>query len=146
MTAPLRNVEMFEPFSRWVNDNRNLDSYQFCLTWTDIDGMMVSFRSDRVCLLLVEWKSNGSSAKRWQEKVHGFLDAILHRSHGLTIRLPREMPRRCCYHGRLFLQFQNTTPDDSDWMRCNGRPITREKLEQRLQLTNCLPALEEQAA
>lgn len=140
MTKPLQIQELFNPFKHWVNTCPELDSRIYAITVGDVDNVVFHDSGQECLIMLVETKSKGQEhIEDSQKNIYAVIDAVFRFLPPVAKQRPIAMKlwgrievRRIRYLGTHLLVLEQTTPDDSLWMKWDGQPINREQLIQVL--------------
>lgn len=134
------------PFSEWVRRHPVLPAA--VLVVSDVDGMLVfhKYHEDRIGgrdvqhLMLLEYKTNGAMCTDSQRDTLKMLSQALSRVTSKRKR-PRAAKSQRVFSsisrrdvtlktwGVHLLQFEATSPEDSEWMKWDGKKIGRWELE-----------------
>jgi len=97
--------ELESPLSSKFFDNENLDYiwFQYRQGW----------------LITIEEKQEGGRSTQAQTDTHNIIAQMLVLGSKSPVRTMRGV-RKVEYRGHYVVSFQNTTPDDSDWIEING--------------------------
>lgn len=124
MTSALRNPGRQTAFSDWLRAlPGTLSSARF--SNQNLDYVWHNYREN--WLILIEEKTHCADQDRAQRDTHNILDQLLRIASGSAVDTMRGR-RVADYRGYYLLQFENTHPDDSDWMAINGQRAERADL------------------
>jgi len=137
-------IERFSPFSDWLRSlPAPLDSSR--ISNQNLDFVWHNYRDN--WFITMEEKQYGAKCKPAQWDTHGivyqFLDlasAVLEKAQGRVragVNSNRNL-RRVEYRGHYVISLENTTPDDSEWIRINKSERTQSDL-MHLLMTGGLP-------
>jgi len=102
------------PFSDWIRKLNDSSSYDV----QNLDYVRFAYRDG--WLVTIEEKRNGSSSSNAQSDTHSILAQMLQIASGSKVKTWRGV-RPIFYKGHFVVSFENTTPDDSRWVRINGK-------------------------
>lgn len=122
MTREIEIVNAGTPFGRWMRQFL-MDSHQG-LSITDIDTIVYVLNEyKKNIIMLIEEKASGDTVHNGQGLTLGVLSTMLSvaaRIIGIE------------FWGLHVLRMQNTTPENSQWIRWDGKQITAETLKKFL--------------
>lgn len=132
---PLHKPELFSEFSQWLNALRNseLNPHRYAFSFTDGDGFF--FQDMRTVIysfhLEVKSRGGGGAEQSAQKTAHSLIESVFRFSSGQSISFiawGRPVVKPHAYYGFHFLVLSGKTPDDSEWMRWDDKPISRQEL------------------
>jgi hypothetical protein len=89
---------------------------------TDLDFVIFHYR--RGWFMTIEAKQFGARPSKSQQEIFDIISEFLTRVSGMIVTTMRG-DRPIEYRGHHLVQFEKTTPDDSQWIRVDGVQITR---------------------
>lgn len=103
------------PFSDWIRNlpyplnSGNYDAQNLDYIW---------FHYRQGWLITIEEKRYGANSRKAQSDTHCIISQLLTIASNSPVRTMRGV-RPIEYRGHYVVSFQNTTPDDSEWVRIN---------------------------
>jgi hypothetical protein len=88
---------------------------------TDIDFLVHDFRKNTIMTL--EEKCKGAMPSKTQVDTHYVLYQMLKNSNGMEVKTLRGV-RPVHYRGHHVISFENTSPEDSEWLSIDGSRYT----------------------
>lgn len=108
--------QVFSPFSLWIRglaaplNSSNFDCQNLDYVW---------FAYRQGWLITIEEKRFGARSTEAQNDTHNIIRQLLAAASGTTVKTLRGK-RPIEYRGHFVISFEETTPDDSAWVRING--------------------------
>lgn len=139
MTTRRRDGEG-EAWAEWIRDNPRLDSVRDGLCCTDSDLWVHRYctKVDRVGtrelqhIMLIEVKTFGRQVPPAQEDTYHLIDQILRRKDRKHYKRADGQKRWVRSWGVHYICLSGETPDDSDWITWDGKPVDVQSLEELL--------------
>jgi hypothetical protein len=125
MTTKQRNDSHSTEFGLWLRNQRSLDSRLYGFDGENLDYVWFAYRDGWV--ITIEEKRHGAAQAVPQRDTHSIINQMLQYASNreyLTMRGKRKIE----YRGYYLIQFENTTPDDSQWIKINGHEYTSQEL------------------
>ena len=117
VTRQAQYPDTMTPMSGWLRAlGHGLDSR--VISNHNLDYIWHNYRES--WMILIEEKRYGARQTKSQADTHGIVDQKLHIAQGRMVKTLRGM-RLVDYRGYYLIQLSATTPDDSEWMRINGK-------------------------
>ena len=132
MTAPFRGpVEDQSPFSVWLRAHPELDSVKRDISTTDCDMIFhrykttIDGRKDRLlqAIMLVEVKTNNALIGFAQRDTLGLINFALRLADGRIAKSDSGERFRLRSFGVHYLRMSSTAPDNSEWIKWDGKKI-----------------------
>jgi len=123
-----RNDKHSTEFGLWLREQKDINSSKYDAQ--NLDFIWFAYKAGWV--LLLEEKRYNSSQSFAQKDTHNIVHQMLEFASGHIIDTAKGK-RRIDYRGYFLIQFENTNPDDSDWIKINGKKHTKEDLLHLLQ-------------
>lgn len=104
-------------FSNWIRalpyplNSRNYDAQNLDYIW---------FHYQQGWLITIEEKCMGAMPRRAQQDTHSIVSQLLQLASGSTVHTLRGK-RPIIYKGHYLISFENTMPENSEWVRINKR-------------------------
>lgn len=115
MTKALSEPEKFTPFGKWINRlNYPYNSINF--DFNDVDYIWFGFKM--AWFITLEEKRYGKNPTDTQKDTFNIISQLLKIASGNVVETMRGR-RRIEYRGHYFIVFENTTPEDSQWIKIN---------------------------
>jgi len=135
MTKRIFFKGLFSPFHQWINENPKLDSIKLGLSIGDIDLYIHQYKDPKFCkVILLEEKVNGREIfSDSQRDSLSCIDQFMQFGDGKTIKTFRGN-KIGKYYGFHTLVLERDTPDNSEWMKFDGKIISKEVLVKILRL------------
>lgn len=106
------------PFSNWIrkvmDDSKNYDV-------ENLDFIRFHYRDG--WFVTIEEKRYGAQPKPAQADTHNIVAQMLKIASGSKVKTMRGV-RPIVYKGHFVVSFEKTTPDDSQWVKINGKKYT----------------------
>ena len=130
-------------FGRWMRNHPRLDSHSG-IVQSDLDFIILRYKTSRwgrdyQLMMMVEVKEHGAEPDDCKRDILGFFNQLMVRKsknmHGAntsqTIKVRSRVVKRDVslrFFGSFLLQFENTNPDDSKWIKWNRKLISKDQL------------------
>lgn len=141
---PYRNaIDRRSPFMKWINEDPSLGSAKdsAALSIQDIDVVVHKYWVNGAAgsrlhvnhVMLLETKSHNAVPDGSQRNTLNLLHKLLLKGQGADVKSKvDDWEFKARYHGVHLLQLSGTTPDDSDTMKWDHKPITVEQFRKLL--------------
>lgn len=106
-------------FSNWIRSQPINHSI------TDIDFVVHDFRQNTIVTL--EEKCRGATPNKSQTDTHYVLYQMLKHANGIDVKTLRGT-RPVYYRGHHIISFENTSPEDSNWISIDGKQYDVDRL------------------
>lgn len=110
-------------FSLWLRDEERLKS-EYGYVTTNLDFIWRDYKKN--WLILIEEKIQNGDVTKVQEKTFFILDKALQLWSMISLKF--NLPGKIKYNGFYLIQFENESPDDSEWIKINGKKYDKSHL------------------
>lgn len=124
------------PFSDWLRKQSGPLSSKF-FDSENLDYIWLNYRQG--WMITIEEKRYGATPTEAQTDTHNIIRQMLEYASSHPVDTWRGR-RPIEYRGHYVLSFENTSPDDSKWIRINGKMETRVELATNLLLSTGRPS------
>jgi len=116
-------------FSKWLRKQEGLLSSKFCVAH-NLDFIWYNYTQD--WLITIEEKIKNGKCSESQKQVHNLIRQMLEYASGKEFDVSFGQNKRYAnveYKGHYLIQFENKSPNDSQWIKINGQKCTTEELK-----------------
>ena len=116
-------------FSKWL---RNLPGYLSSKNFNNQNLDYIWLDYHQFWFITIEEKTNSGQSTKSQKQLHNLIGQMLQFASGNEFDVSfgdKQQKSKVRYFGHYIIQFENTNPQDSKWIKVNGKERTEKELK-----------------